>query len=222
MIKITPDKQGRFPDVYVVSDCHYSHQNICRGVTNWRMPDGKIPIAQTRDFETIDKMNAAIVNNINEVVGQDDILICLGDWSFGGYEKIREFWDRLICKNIHLVLGNHDDHIKNNKGGCQGLFKSVSEYNRLEIGQYRFELCHYPMSSWRDLNKGSMMLHGHVHLPPHKKFGLGKRIDCGMDGHTEFRPYHILNEIVPMLKNRPIMSEIGGDHHTDNLKGIVG
>ena len=66
--------------VWITSDTHYSHTNICRGVTNWRMPDGSVPIIQTRDFETIDKMNSSIVNNINEVVGQDDILIHLGDW----------------------------------------------------------------------------------------------------------------------------------------------
>ena len=92
--------------VWITSDTHYSHTNICRGVTNWRMPDGSIPEKQTRDFANIEKMNAAIVNNINELVGQDDVLIHLGDWSFGGFENIEEFYHRLICKNIHLILGN--------------------------------------------------------------------------------------------------------------------
>ena len=74
--------------VWITSDTHYSHKNICRGVTNWRMPDGSVPEAQTRPFETIEKMNSTIVNNINECVGQDDILIHLGDWSFSGFETI--------------------------------------------------------------------------------------------------------------------------------------
>jgi calcineurin-like phosphoesterase family protein len=52
------------------------------------MPDGSIPQSQTRDFDSLDKMNTAIVNNINELVGQDDVLIHLGDWSFGGFEQI--------------------------------------------------------------------------------------------------------------------------------------
>jgi calcineurin-like phosphoesterase family protein len=115
MIKIEVDsKNVPLQNVWITSDTHYSHKNICRGTTEWRTEDGQIPISQTRDFATIEKMNASIVNNINEVVGQDDILIHLGDWSFGGFEKIREFWDRIICKNIHLVLGNHDHHIENN------------------------------------------------------------------------------------------------------------
>jgi len=92
MIKVPVDTKN-IPEanVWITSDTHYSHKNICRGVTAWRTQEGEIPVSQTRDFSTIEKMNASIVNNINEVVGQDDILIHLGDWSFGGYDQIREF-----------------------------------------------------------------------------------------------------------------------------------
>jgi len=31
-------------------------------------------------------MNDTLVNNINEMVGENDVLIHLGDWSFGGFE----------------------------------------------------------------------------------------------------------------------------------------
>jgi calcineurin-like phosphoesterase family protein len=220
MIKIPVDTTNN-PEVnvWITSDTHYSHKNICRGVTAWRTPEGGIPIAQTRDFTTIEKMNSSIVNNINEVVGQDDMLIHLGDWSFGGFEQIREFWDRIICKNIHLVLGNHDHHIENNRDGSQGLFKSVSHYNTLEIGQFKFRLMHYPISSWDGLGKGVMHLHGHCHLPNNLKLSRGQRMDIGMDGHPEFRPYNVYREVVPLLRNRPKVSEIGDyDHHLDNLQ----
>ena len=162
-------------------------------------------------------MNATIVNNINHVVMQDDILICLGDWSFGGYNSIKEFWDQIVCKNIHLVLGNHDHHIDRNRDGCRGLFKSVEHYNTLTMGQNTFRLMHYPISSWNGLNKGVMHLHGHCHLLTNMRFGVGQRMDVGMDGHPEFRPYHVIRECVPLLKNRPIKSEIGNDHHTDEI-----
>jgi len=204
-------------NVWVTSDTHFSHKNICRGVTNWRLPNGEVPVEQTRDFTTIEKMNTAIVNNINQVVGQDDVLIHLGDWSFGGFEQIREFYDRLICKNIHLILGNHDHHIENDRDYIQGLFKSVSHYNTLEIGGNKFQLMHYPISSWDGLNKGVMHLHGHCHLPTGKRFGVGKRMDVGMDGHPEFRPYNLIREIVPLLNKRPIKSEMDDDHHTDEI-----
>jgi calcineurin-like phosphoesterase family protein len=220
MIKIPVDTTNN-PEinVWITSDTHYSHKNICRGVTAWRTKEGEIPVSQTRDFATIEKMNSSIVNNINEVVGQDDMLIHLGDWSFGGFEQIREFWDRIICKNVHLVLGNHDHHIENNRDGSQGLFKSVSHYNTLEIGQFKFRLMHYPISSWDGLGKGVMHLHGHCHLPNNLKLSKGQRMDVGMDGHTEFRPYNVYREVVPLLRNRPKVSEIGEyDHHLDELQ----
>jgi calcineurin-like phosphoesterase family protein len=220
MIKVSIDtKNNPEVNVWITSDTHYSHKNICRGVTAWRTKEGEIPVSQTRDFTTIEKMNSTIVNNINEVVGQDDMLIHLGDWSFGGFEQVREFWDRIICKNIHLVLGNHDHHIENNRDGSQGLFKSVSHYNTLEIGQFKFRLMHYPISSWDGLGKGVMHLHGHCHLPNNLKLSKGQRMDVGMDGHTEFRPYNVYREVVPLLRNRPKVSEIGDyDHHLDELQ----
>jgi hypothetical protein len=67
-----------------------------------------------------------------------------------------------------------------------------------------------------------MHLHGHCHLPTDKRFGKGKRMDVGMDGHPEFRPYNLMTEVIPMLIKQPISSEMGFDHHTDDIKGIVG
>lgn len=203
-------------NVWITSDTHYHHKNICRSTTNWRTADGDVPAGQTRDFRDLNHMDYTIVNNINELVGQDDVLIHLGDWSFGGFEKIREFWDRLICKNIHLVLGNHDHHIENGRDDIQELFKSVSHYNTLVTKGHTFKLMHYPISSWDGLKKGHMHLHGHCHLPTHMRFGNGKRMDVGLDGHPEFRPYNI-NECISLLKNREISSEIEKDHHLDGL-----
>jgi calcineurin-like phosphoesterase family protein len=218
MIKIDVNSKGRTENnVWIFSDPHYNHKNICRGVTSWRTPEGEIPVAQTRNFPTIEKMNASIVNNINNCAMPDDTLICLGDWSFGGFESIREFWDRIMCKNIHLVLGNHDHHIDRNRDGSQGLFKSVSHYNTLEIGQFKFRLMHYPISSWDGLNKGVMHLHGHCHLPTNLRFGKGQRMDVGMDGHPEFRPYNVMDEVVPLLRHREKLSEMANDHHLDDL-----
>jgi len=218
MIKVDVNSKGRPENnVWIFSDPHYNHKNICRGVTNWKTSDGEIPIAQTRDFPTIEKMNAAIVNNINNCAMPDDTLICLGDWSFGGFESIREFWDRIMCKNIHLILGNHDHHIDRNRDGSQGLFKSVSHYNTLEMGQFKFLLMHYPISSCDCLNKGVMHLHGHCQLQTNLRFGKGQRMDVGMDGHPEFRPYNVMDEVVPLLRHREKLSEMPNDHHLDDL-----
>ena len=222
MIKIIANKKGEFPDVWVTSDTHYNHANICRGTTSWRKPDGSIPIKETRDFKNLDLMNDTIVNNINSIVKEDDILIHLGDWSFGGFESIQKFRDIVICKNIHLIFGNHDHHIENNRDEVQELFTSVSHYNTLKIGKIEIQLMHYQIDSWNNLRKGAMHLHGHCHLPNDKRLGKGKRIDAGIDGHLEFRPYHLMRELVPLLNKQPIHSEIEKDHHTDEMLNVVG
>jgi calcineurin-like phosphoesterase family protein len=213
MLKIENDRK-----VWVTSDTHYSHTNICRGITKWRNLDGTIPLGQTRDFDTLDKMNAAIVNNINEVVGQDDVLIHLGDWSFGGFENIEEFRNRIICKEIHLTLGNHDHHIDLNRQNCQSLFNSVQWFLQLQYMGETMELMHYPISSWNGLRKGRIHLHGHCHLPNDKKINNGRRMDVGMDGNLKFRPYDLHREIMNPMKKIEIGSELGGlDHHTNEV-----
>ena len=211
MIKIDKDRK-----VWITSDTHFGHKNICRGVTAWRLPDGSVPISQTRDFDTIGEMNEMIVNNINSVVGQDDVLIHLGDWSFGGFENIKIFRDRIVCKEIHLILGNHDEHIEKNRDGVQELFTSVNHYTKL---MYKFDtlvLMHYPIDSWDGLNKGHIHLHGHCHLPQQKVFGKGRRMDVGIDGNMFFMPYE-LDNVIKIVKMREIRSNMDGDHHIDEV-----
>ena len=167
VMKIILEKEQR---LFFTSDTHYNHSNICRATTNWANSDNL-----TRDFKSLDHMNTALVDNINNKVGENDILIHLGDWSFGGFEMIEEFRSRILCKNIHLLLGNHDHHIDNNKGGVQSLFASVNHYLNLDIrrpvgkmvDKFRFVCMHFPIASWDNMNQGVIHLHGHVHLPSH-------------------------------------------------------
>jgi len=218
MIKF--DKILTTGNVWITSDTHYHHTNICRGITNWRTQDGKVPVDSTRDYLSIDLMNDAIVDNINSKVGQDDTLIHLGDVAFGGFDKIGQFLDRIVCKNIHLVLGNHDQHIKNNRSEIQDKFLSVNHYLEVQIDGANFVLCHYPLASWHGLNKGVIHLHGHVHLSAKNKWGNGKKLDVGMDGNNMY-PYSI-TEIIHMMDKRDVGSDITNDHHLDDLVGVVG
>lgn len=105
MINIRLEKEQ---NCFVTSDTHISHKNIVRGETAWSLERANNSV---RDFDTRDEMNITIINNINAVVRENDWLIHLGDWSFGGIEQIWEFRKRLNVKNILLVRGNHDHHI---------------------------------------------------------------------------------------------------------------
>jgi calcineurin-like phosphoesterase family protein len=217
--------------LWFTSDTHYGHTNICRGVSKWKDFNGNVPIKQTRDFNTLEDMNDAIVKSINSVVGEDDILFHLGDWSFGGFENIAEFRSRIVCKNIHLILGNHDHHIENNKDNIQRLFSSVNQYLRLQVsvypgtvlhtGKVDLVLMHYPIASWHNMNDGVIHLHGHVHLPPNKKLAQGKAMDVGVDGNG-LVPYS-LNEITRIMDKQPIAKlTLPQDHHEERIEGNGG
>lgn len=216
-IKLKPGQS-----IYFTSDTHYSHKNICRGVSEWRTAEGKVPVEQTRDFPTLDKMNAAIVNNINSRVGQEDILVHLGDWSFGGFDSIQEFRNRLVCNNVYLLYGNHDHHIERNRGSVQTMFTATAQYKLLKVSTvqsktYEFILTHYPICSWHDMSKGRMHLFGHVHLPSGKNVMKGRSMDVGMDSNS-LTPYS-LQEVVNLLENRPkVVNSLPQDHHEKDLK----
>jgi calcineurin-like phosphoesterase family protein len=206
-------------NLFFTSDTHYSHSNICRATTRWTDAD-----SVTRDFKSLEHMNDTLVNNINEVVGQDDILIHLGDWSFGGFEMIEEFRNRIFCKNVHLVFGNHDHHIRRNKGDVQELFSSTQDYLHLdlripkgkEVDKLTLVCMHFPIASWDGMNDGVPHLHGHVHLPRHQRIGLGKVMDVGVDGNDLY-PISI-QEIRTIMKDRPVKSlSLPKDHHEKRL-----
>lgn len=208
--------------LWFTSDTHYNHSNICRATTQWKDADNV-----TRNFSSLERMNEEILFWINQKVDQDDILVHLGDWSFGGFDSIKQFRDRIICKNVHLVLGNHDHHIQRNKDNVQSLFSSVHEYLYLEVrrpgvtkkdamDRYAFVCMHYPIASWNNMNNGVIHLHGHVHLPPQQRLARGKAMDVGVDGN-QYEPIG-LDEILSIMDKQPIAKlELPKDHHEKRL-----
>ena len=210
-MKLTLNKGQK---LWFTSDTHYNHANICSATTRWEDP------VTCREFTSLEQMNSYLICNINEVVEQDDILFHLGDWSFGGFEEIQKFRDSIFCKNIHLITGNHDHHIENNKEGCQSLFSSVNKYLNLEVkwnvgthfaGEQRFALMHFPIASWDNMARGAIHLHGHVHLPADKRIGKGKMMDVGVDGNNLY-PIE-MREVFRLMSIQPIKSMLSFDHH---------
>lgn len=210
-MKINLNKGQR---LWFTSDTHYNHANICSATTKWIDP------VTCREFKTLEHMNNTLVCNINEKVGQDDILFHLGDWSFGGFEQIEKFRNQIVCKNVHIITGNHDHHIEKNHEGCQNLFSSVNKYLDLIVkynvgtplmGEQRFALMHFPIASWDNMARGAIHLHGHVHFNPNRRIGMGKMMDVGCDGN---RLYPIeMREVLSIMRNRPIKSMFEFDHH---------
>lgn len=199
--------------LFFTSDTHYNHANICSATTKWKDP------VTLREFKTLEHMNSHLAGNINEVVGQDDVLFHLGDWSFGGFESIEQFRNQIVCKNIHIITGNHDHHIENNRSDCQKLFSSVNKYVELnvkwpvgpEMKDATFVLMHFPIASWNNMARGAIHLHGHVHFNPNMRLQEGKMMDVGCDGNMLY-PIQ-MQEVLRIMENRPIKSIFRFDHH---------
>lgn len=226
------DKQN----LYFCSDPHFGHAGIVKGTSGWS------DTSRCRPFDTLEEHNEALVANINYRVNEDDILFCLGDWSFGSYKNgdnvknIRKFREQLHCKNIHLVLGNHDDEIIKNKDNAQELFSSVNsvleilvieqskEQNAKPLKQW-ISLSHYAHRVWDKSHHGSWMLYGHSHGTLDEMTPLianptwigdqyyiknYRTMDVGFDTHPKFRPYSY-QEIKDIMEKRAVELEV--DHH---------
>lgn len=85
--------------IYLSSDWHFFHHKITLFCPN------------SRNFSDIDEMNKTIIDNCNRKVRQNDELYILGDVSFGRVQETVELLQQLSCKNIHLIIGNHDHDI---------------------------------------------------------------------------------------------------------------
>lgn len=221
-------------NIYFTSDTHYHHKNIVKGTTEWSNTGGIHNAQNVRPFDTLEEHDDAIVNNINNTVKENDILYHLGDWSFGGKDQIKIFRDRLKCRHIHLIYGNHDHHIENNrmimdsvKGslGMQSLFKSCKHYAELSIANQRIIVCHFAFRVWNKSHHGSWNLYGHSHgtLSDYEKevggapgqergIDVYKCMDVGLDTHPEFRPYHF-DEIKAIMDTRVTLQV---DHHNEH------
>jgi len=162
--------------------------------------------------ESIDRMNRALVANINARVGPEDTLWCLGDWAFGrgpDYRRnARWFRDEIRCRDVRLVWGNHDDR------SIRDLFTTTHDQLRLRDGGASITLNHYPMITWDGQHRGTVEspnihLYGHVHALYQREPGAcplrfadaWAALDVGFDGH-DYRVWslaEILAELRPRL-----------------------
>lgn len=226
--------------LYFTSDTHYGHKNICRGVTQWSGTTEEINNS-TRDFKNVDDMNDAIIDGINSIVGKNDVLYHLGDWSFGGISNIWEFRKNIKCENIHLILGNHDHHIEKNSKlpNCvirynsgelvdvdkstsnwdelalaSELFTSVNHVGTVRTGKNQFFLSHYAHRVWNNSHHGNIHLYGHSHNSIDNNWG--KSMDVGIDAIFallgKYRPISV-TEVLDIMNKRDILYN---DHHNEN------
>lgn len=148
--------------VYFTSDTHFGHGNILKYCNRPFMTDDEKKQAKLDpkfrvSRETIEIMDNTMIDNINAVVKSNDTLYHLGDFCFSDYNAARRYRDRINCKNIILIWGNHDHH------SIRSLFSNCFDQTMVEVDGKRMWLNHYPQLSWDGSFRGAWMLHGHVH-----------------------------------------------------------
>lgn len=109
------------------------------------------------------------------LVRPGDVMYHLGDFTWHGFDWKKWLYE-LGCKNIHLVIGNHDEP----KELMHPYIVSKSELKYIKLGEHNTSvmLCHYPMASWRNSHHGGFHLHGHTHG---RVASYGRRLDVGCD-----------------------------------------
>ena len=162
---------------FFTSDHHFGHANILRYCPT------------TRPYRSVDDMNVDYWAKWNEVVGPDDTVWYLGDFSLK-FTQI-EAWLPQLNGHKKMLLGNHDAGFKTltrqqtDRYLASG-FESVGLFADVELDGVRFAMSHFPYRvperylsknsqiaerQWKCAEKSleprarseDALLHGHIH-----------------------------------------------------------
>ncbi len=185
--------------IYWTSDTHFGHRNIIKYcnrpfATPAEMSSGNIP------DEAVHRMDEALIRNWNSLVGPEDTIYHLGDFSMRDVEHGQKILDRLNGIK-HLCPGNHDKVAKKLQG-----WTSIEYYRELRFEEQFIVMLHYGMRVWNKSHHGAIQLYGHSHgsLP-----GDSQQLDVG----TDCWDYHpvTLDQIMRRLRTLPVRHPV--DHH---------
>lgn len=195
-IIIAPDQH-----IYLTSDMHFGHRNVIRFCD--------------RPFADEKEMCNGLIDNWNKVVGPNDFVFSLGDFSWWtGRHDVKRLVGRLKGRK-YFIPGNH----------CkEGMYELVDDSNfhecsdivvlyvRGQEGDPRFKdvkvyeivLCHYPLTCWSHSNYANCyQFFGHIHSKPGtllSEFGEelsikpGKQMDVGVD-RWDYKPIDLFDAI---------------------------
>lgn len=193
-----PKKTIEVGNVFFSSDLHLNHQAV---------------LDFGRNFNTLDEMSETIYSEINTRVGENDMLVLLGDTMMVDKDYVT-FLTNIKCKNVIMLFGNHC-----NIGKLQKIVNDCQLENLIYIGYYvelivdRQIICcsHYPMFNWNYQDEGSFSLHGHLHGDENKiikEIHKYKSMDVGVDSYYNlFGEYRLFSYdcIKELMKDKLII-----------------
>lgn len=145
--------------LYIISDNHYFHSNIIEYEN--RPFDGyyvhTIPI-----YTPVQQMNEYMLYCHNSTVNDDDIVLNLGDFSFGGRGLVDPLVRRLKGK-MYIIMGNHDRKRTVTWFEKRGFIKAFKKPVFLD----NYVLSHEPVKPDEIKGTDLINLHGHIHNTVH-------------------------------------------------------
>lgn len=132
---------------FYISDCHFGHKNIIA--------------YDQRPFFSVEEMDAAMIQNWQKVVSDNDTVYILGDFCWGNATMWANILDQLPGYKV-AIFGNHDQVLRRNKE-LQKRFVAVESYMEIRDGENNIVLCHYPIPFYKNIHYGWYHFYGHVH-----------------------------------------------------------
>lgn len=161
---------------WFTSDQHFGHNNVINFCH--------------RPWKFLSDMEKALVDRWNEVVGKNDIVFMLGDFTLTKDKTIiPKIIKSLNAASIYVVLGNHDTAEDFKK--CDKRVKILSDITTVWISgwdeqkpqkEVELVLSHFPLATWSHFWRGVVNLHGHIHSGPGK---FGEVDNPGIDLHLK-------------------------------------
>lgn len=145
---------------YLISDLHLDHSNIVDYCAR--------PFSHLK----IEEMNNILVDNWNNMVGNNDIYF-LGDLSYGKEARPPDYWLNKLGGKIYFIRGSHDPIIPDS-----------ADYKEIRYGRHRFLLVHDP-ATLSQVSWNHWLIHGHKHNNDMKNYpfvnGIRKTINISAE-----------------------------------------
>lgn len=176
---------------WFTADHHFFHRNIIKFCN--------------RPFSGLEEMHDVMIERWNSVVGKNDIVYHIGDFSLGKYDETL----RTIFKlngTVYFLRGSHDKWLNDYEVDYQDRVWGYMDV--IDILGKTFTLCHYAMRTWPHSHYGAYHLYGHSHgnLP-----SFGYSMDVGVDTNN-FYPYSFDDIVERFSKKEVTEYKIYGKH----------
>jgi calcineurin-like phosphoesterase family protein len=138
--------------IFFTSDQHLDHAN--------RIKYDNLP------FTSVEEMDETMIARWNEVVGIQDTVYQVGDFTLG--DDAKKYINRLNGKIKFVVPDFHHDArwVHNTKDGRIEILPPIYVQ---QIRNVWICMCHYPLAVWDRAHYGAWHIYGHVH---HQEFVL--------------------------------------------------